>query len=311
MPQPEPAPRRRFRHGAPILLFLAAAWGCQSPQRDPLAEATPYTPPVPEEPDAIGFFLADFDASLRAWTRLELTASSEVDERRLRTLEQDMWRRASERVDELIDVLQFGAPKNREVAAAALGFSGQPSAQGPLLAALSDSEPVVVQHALLRLGLLALPDTPCAQICYHLRNHPDPWTRNNAAFALQRIVQAGGRAEGVLEACREGLYDPEPGVRAQTAACLGLLVDTESLTPLGDKLFDDTPLVVGAAAASLSRIAREKLEHKGVVARLLADALDRVDPAQRRSLIHQLERLSGLDLGTEARDWKEWAYRLP
>lgn len=297
----------------PPTLLLAALLlpGCRSAAPGPDEPDSPYRRPDAPPPPTIGFFLAEFDASLRAWNRLRLTAGSDDDARTLRTLENEMAHRAAERRDELVDELEFGPPQSRPIAAAALGFTADPSVQGPLLNALADGEPQVVQHALLALGLLELPDTPTAQIGHLLRQHPDPWTRNNAAYALQRIALAGGRSEDIVASSRQALFDEEPGVRAQAAATLGVVADAGARERLQDLLYDDHNLVASAAAASLGRIATEHAEAKGPVARALVDALARVPPSRQARLLRELARLSDVPHGDDVQAWREWAYRLP
>ena len=163
----------------------------------------------------------------------------------------------------------------------------------------------------MALGMLSLPDTPLSQITYLLRTHSDGWTRNNAAYALQRIVTAGRREEGIAAVCREALIDKEPGVRAQSASVLGILVDTESLQPLGDLLYDDENLVAFASATSLSRIGREHDASKGPAARALVEAMTRVKPSKQPHFRRELTRLSGTDYEDDLEAWRKWAYNMP
>ena len=150
-----------------------------------------------------------------------------------------------------------------------------------------------------------------AQILYLVQTAPDPWTRNNAAYALHCIVAAGGRDPDLAEVCRGALIDDEPGVRAQVASVLGMLHDAESITYLGDLLQDDVNLVVQASTTALVRIGREHAEDKGRVARILVDALDRVDNDQRPRMVHELSLLAQRNYGEDTEPWREWAYRMP
>ncbi len=274
-------------------------------------------PPVEPEP-SVGYYLTDLDNQLKAWTNLKLTANSNRDRRILRGLERELTQVTARRQDDLLAQLESGYPKNRAVAAVALGFTGDTAVVSPLLNALADPDPEVVNNALLGIGVLASPDTPLAQLCYVLNTDPDAWTRNNAAYAMQAIVYANVVERGappeddcVLEACRDALIDSEPGVRAQAASILGILLDEESLQPLGDLLYDEVPLVSKAAAASLANIGRKRMESKGAVGRLLVNALERVKPSQRAYIITQLQRVSAEDYGDDTELWVEWAYRLP
>jgi HEAT repeat protein len=290
-----------------IAIFLIAT-GCAS---SGAGEAEPYTPPPEVAPDSIGYFLTNYDKSLRRWHDLKLNHTSDRDVRTLRALEINLAERAMKRQSELVTVLESGVRTNREVAAVALGFTGDPAVLSPLLAALSDPSPVVVQKALLGIGVLELPETPCAQLIYLLRHDPDPWTRSNAAYALSRVATVGGRDEDLASACRSALVDEEPFVRVQAASILGIIRDRDSVESLGDLLHDEESLVAQAAATSLVRIGREHLERKGKIARLLVDELDRLDVPTRRHVMRELIVLSDRNLGDDAEPWREWAYRMP
>jgi hypothetical protein len=299
------------------LLALASALvsglGCRSSAHrpeSPVGKPEPYVPLPPEGPETIGYFLTSFDRSLVQWSELKLGSSGARDQNTLRILEQNMQKRARDRREELVLVLESGAPVNRRIAAAALGFTHDPSVLGPLLASLADPDPELVQKTLLALGVLALPETPLGGILERLRA-PEAWTRNNAAFALLGIARAGSHASELAEGCRAALSDDEPGVRAQCASTLGVLADVGSVTLLAELLHDDANLVALAAAISLARIGREHAEQKGTVARALAGALDQVRPDRRVHLLGALHWLAGVDLGEDTRPWLEWAHKLP
>ena len=285
--------------------------GCASTGKED-AETSPYVPLPDPEPDSIGFFLSEFDASLRAWTNLKLGGRGARDDRMRRTLEREMSQRARKRSAEILAELENGPKQNRAVAAVALGFTGDPSMMGPLYAALDDTETDVVHNALLGLGHLASSETPPSELCYLLANDPDPWIRNNAAFALSSVVGAGAELPDFgRRACRDALGDEEPGVRAQCASILAMAEDVRAIEALGDLLYDDVDLVSAAAASALSRIGRKQIETKGRAARLLTDALDRVDQKNRGFLLDELSRMSEIHHGEETEGWREWANKLP
>ncbi len=296
----------------PLCFVLVLSCGCKSTDstaRDGVG--TPYVPPAPLPDDSIGYFLAQIDKSLQHWSELKLGSRGPRQDLTLQALEESLRRRSVERQDELVRELEAGPPTNREIAAVALGFTGDPAVLSPLLAALLDPDPGVAQKAVLGLGILALPETPLSEIAGLLSRDPDAWTRNNAAFALHRIVSAGGRLEGLELTLEEALLDSEPGVRAQAASTLGLLGTPDAIQSLGALLTDSTSLVAAAAASSVVSIGRLHPEKKGEAARVLADALDRVSSSQRTLLVRELSRLSGKDLGPDTAPWREWAYRMP
>lgn len=302
---------RRARAAVLLACVGLALGGCRS-SGAAQDETRPYVPLPDPSPDSIGYFLSEFDASLRAWNNLRLAGRGAEDERTRRGLEKEMGQRARKRQDELLRELEAGPPANRAVAAVALGFTHDPAALSPLCAALSDTEDDVVLNALLGLGVLASPDTPLGEVTYLLRNDPDPWIRSNAAFALQSVVAAGAAGTDALErACRDALADAEAGVRAQCASTLGLLGDAASVDDLGDLLYDDAPLVAAASASALARIGSATPAAKGSAARLLADALGRTKARRRSHLYDALKRLAEANLGDEPEAWQDWARRLP
>jgi hypothetical protein len=274
-------------------------------------EPEPYVPLPDEGPETIGYFLARFDRSIVQWSQLQLGSSGARDQNTLRILEANMQKRARERRDELLAELAGGIPANQRIAAAALGFTHDPSVLGPLLASLSDPDPELAQKTLLALGVLALPETPLGGILQRLHGDRDAWTRNNAAFALLAIARAGSTAPELAEGCRAALSDPEAGVRAQCASALGVLADPDSVKLLSELLLDEANLVALAAAMSLARIGRKHAEQKGAAGRALAGALDSVRADRREHLHGALRLLSGTDLGEDAGPWLAWAHKLP
>jgi HEAT repeat protein len=294
-----------------LLGLVPTLAGCGSLGETAPVGGEPWAPPPPTEPDSIGYFLANYDKSLRRWTELKLNPSNTRDLRTLRALEASLEKRAIERQDELVSIMESGPPASREVAAVALGFTHDLAVLSTLLNGLDDPNENVVQKSLLGIGILAAPETPLEKVTYLLESDPDPWTRNNAAYAIQSVVSAGGSSPELAAACRTAVFDSEPGVRAQAASILGLISDVDSVASLGDLLHDEARLVVRAAIVSLTRLAREHDEVKGDVARLLVDALDLVHSSLRDELLQQLSTLRGLHLGDDAGPWREWAYRMP
>ena len=182
-------------------LILALAYGlagCASPpEKTPVQAANEgresYDPNlVQREPESIGSFLAELDKSMRAWTKLMFTAGTEAERRKATVLQKDLMRRTYPRMDELIAQLEGGPVQNRVRAAGALGFTKDPGAQSPLLAALHDESRDVICNALLGLTMLELPDTPLDRIAELYEHDPDPEIRANAAYAARAILEAGG-----------------------------------------------------------------------------------------------------------------------
>jgi HEAT repeat protein len=298
----------------PILFLGATALACQTEEaarNTPLGKPEPYVPLPDQGPEPIGFFVTNLDRSLQQWSELKLSGSSSRDQNVLLALEVSLTERTQKRRDELLSVLETGAPANRRIVAAALGFTHDPTVLGALLAVLDEHDPELVQKALLGIGILAQKDTPLGAVRAHLVDAPESWTRNNAAFALLAIASAGNTSSELSEACRAGLADSEPGVRSQCASALGVLADPTSVTALHSVLLDETNLAALAAAAALARIGHEHPEQKGATARALAGALDSVKTDRRVHLLGALRWLSGIDMGEDASAWLTWAHKLP
>lgn len=294
------------------LLSLAPLLACRTSDPEPWqGKPEPYVPLPDAGPETIGFFLTNIDRSLQQWNELKLGVSSARDQNMILALEVNLKERASKRRDELIVVLESGAPANRRIAAAALGFTQDPTVLGPLLASLQDRDPELVQKSLLALGVLALPETPLSEIRRLLAVAPEAWTRNNAAFVLLALASAGLRSSELAEASSGALGDAEPGVRAQCASTLGILAAPGAVEPLGRLLADPANLVSLAALAALAQIGRVRVEQKGQVARILAAELERAPPDRRDPVLGALRWVSQRDLGEDSRAWLEWATKLP
>lgn len=298
-----------------LLLAAQVAAGCASrrPVREGDLDRTPrpFVPLPDEDPGSIGYFLARYDASLAQWSQLKMSAGSLRDRRTLDALERSLEKRSRERTEEIQAQFETGSPVNRRISAVALGFTRDPAYLGPLLAGLSDPDPELVQKCLLGLGILGQPGTPLGTIRTLLLRADESWTRNNAAFALLCVAQAGSRDVQLVEACRDGCLDPEAGVRAQCASALGVTEDPGAVSILTGLLHDSSNLVALGAAASLARIGRADPTSKGTVARNLTQALDNVRSDRRRHLLGALRVLAGQDLGEDTEPWAEWAQRMP
>jgi HEAT repeat protein len=298
---------------AVLLSIAVTAVSCRTSESSgrPSGEPEPFVPLPDEEPQPIGFFLANFDRSLEQWSQLELAAASPRDRNALDALEHSMQERASERREELLEALETGPPVNRRIAAAALGFTQDPTVLGALVATLDERDSELVQKALLGIGVLAIPETPVAEIGALVVNAPDAWTRNNAAFALLALARAGNTTAELATACRVGVADAEPGVRAQCASALGVCADPNSVPALRALLSDDQDLVALAGTLALARIGREHLVQKGAAARALAEALEAAEGDRREHVLRALRWLAQSDLGEEAAPWLAWAAKLP
>ena len=295
-----------------LLASLLVACASESSSRK-IENAAPdeYVAIRDEVPEPIGKFLADLDLSIRAWTNLTMTARSEEDERKARELAAVLERETNRRRDELVAELASGPARNRQRAAAALGFTGDPTVLGPLLAALEDRDPDVVHNAALGLALLGSAETPTETLTALLADHPDPQTRSMAAYALCSVVEAGADPTPLLPTVRMSLTDSAPGVRMQCALIAGMAGDPDSVQALADLLHDEQVLVRLAAIEALVQLGKRTGEVKGTAARALVDAWRDADRSMRSHLREGMVRLAGEDLGDEEERWVRWSRNLP
>lgn len=299
------------------LLLTACAGTQEKSKEDAKAAASKDPEPFAEAAeknrkiDPIGKYLADLDNTMRAWTRLHMTAATADERKKARLLEMNLSTRAHQRRDEIIEQLQTGPVSNRVIAASALGFTRDVQAQGPLLAALEDSSQDVVANALLGLMLLGRADTPLDRICELARTSSDPGVRTNAMQCLAGLVQNGAESTCAVGTGRLGLSDTEPPVRAHSALLLGQLEDTESVQVLIDTVQDSIPLVSSAALRAVVWIGRQQGATRGKVARALLELHEGAKSSQKIQYRRALVELAGVDYGNDTKEWADWASRLP
>ena len=268
--------------------------------------------PATRAEDRIGKYLGDLSTSMNAWNAMTLEAATKDEIRKQKLLEVNIRERVDNRFAEILTELESGPDRNRVIAAAAVGFSEDPAALSPLIAALDDPNDQVVSNALLGLGMLSLPETPLGKVGDLLRYSPDPKTRWSAADCALTLVAAGAASEGIVEPARAGLTDvEEPMVVSQCALILALSGDTESVDSLADLLFDEVNLVVTSAARALAYLGNNHDEVNGAAARALFAAMEAGDRRIQRIVRTELIRLSGRDFEYDVDEWEEWVDRLP
>lgn len=305
------------RHLLPFALAACAlVAGCNSTK--PNDGPQPLTPEElasrnqPRKQAPIGAFLVDVDGQIRAWNRLFLSGETDEDKRKARLLELNLMSETKKRREELVQELTSGAPNNRIVAAAALGFTREPQAQGPLLAALSEPDERLRSAALMGLWLLGRSDTPLDRVCELLRNSTSEEERNNAALCLLTLVKAGASGDCVLQAARTGIVDPSPGVQSQSILLLAQLKDLESFQPIADGLHSEVNIVALASARALAYLGRELTAEKGRCARALVEAWAKASEPRKSAFMRNMLYLEPpRNYGDKEADWLEWALRLP
>lgn len=305
----------------PLALALAALTGCAStpkdaapaePDRDIIVEGGVTMERLIDGP--IGEYLTHVSGQIKAWNNYQLSVSKK-DVPRRRAVENDLQRLTRTRLEELIDQLQMGAPRNRAISAAALGFTRTPEALGPLLAAVDDDDPEVQRKALFGLGVLADPDTILDPVLEQVTDAVSETTRLNASYAVMQVLgsreleQRLNTEERHLESLRSALFDPEPGVRVHTAKAIQLTGDVDSLDILGDLLEDDAALVIRAAAQAIRGIGEKRDEHYFDAAQLLFESWQESKGTKKSLLYQEMALLAGQAWSDgEIERWRAWAY---
>ncbi|QDU85551.1 hypothetical protein Pla163_26830 [Planctomycetes bacterium Pla163] len=258
-----------------------------------------------------GAVLADLDGQLKRWNELLLSAD-QTDQRMCRRLEEYLKIQSRNHFGLLERELTGGNARNRSIAAATLGFSADPRATGLLVAAMDDPRVEVIDAALLGLGLLADIETPMEPLGRKLELAPEGWTRNNAAYAIKRLAEAGAPTESIHGSVRLALLDSWDSVRAQAAATLLVIGDRDDIIALRDSLYDPATMVALAAAKAIRRIATDDETARGEAARTLFAAWQELKNRNLQTAVRsELAVLSGRNWGEDTERWREWAYGLP
>ncbi len=276
---------------------------------DPAARAAAATrgdalPPIPRMDlgdEAIGSLIRDLDLGLRTWSSLMARPRTEETRHQIDLATSALALKVVNRRDAVETQLLSGPPRNRGIAAAALGFSGDPRVVPLLAAATADEDVTVAAHALLGLGVLAAADTPLDPVAQALRR-PDatPTLERNAAFLLLQLASTGriGPDGAGADLLMELVRRPDAKVRAQAALALGLSRAAAAAPVLTDLLAaDPSPEVRTAAAWSLGRLGAASSS-----AALVA-ALDDPNPVAAGAARAALARIHGRDLGPDPSAW--------
>jgi HEAT repeat protein len=191
----------------------------------------------------------------------------------------DMGRAA---VRPLIAALSDPDPLVRRQAAEALGKISDPRAVEPLITTLSDPDPLIRRQAIQALGKIKDPRAgkPLTEIL--IDTDEEPYVRATAAGALGRIEQATA-----VNALISALYDDNWVVRSRAVRALGKIRDPRAVDPLIGALRDKDATVRGYAAQALG-------EFKDVRAiEPLKAALQDGSPTVRTKAARALTKITG------------------
>jgi HEAT repeat protein len=290
--------------------------GLESDSVRPRVDRAPAAPPSARPPAAtrepllgdpealrVGAVIQESDVHLRAWSRKMAEPRDAKNQEEVRTLAYALGAHVAKNRAVLEDQCIGGPPRNRGIAAAALGFAGDPGVLPLLMNCVADPDPGIAAKGLLAVGVLAAPETPIAPIhAAVLRPDAAETVIQNAAFALFQLAERT-RADpdgGMESAFVELLRSPDALVRAQSALGLGLVRAAAAVPPITDLLAaDPVPAVRTAAAWSLGLIGLPG--STAPLVRALADP-DAVTAGTARGA---LTRIHGRDLGPTAAAWAQ------
>ena len=156
------ADMREGRPPGPVVSSTGVAEIDDRKSRDPLAR--PKFTPRSDQAAAIGRLIVDCDRHLRAWSEAMAQSRDPKNQDLVKYTAQSLGVLVAKNRDLLESQAVSGASRNRGIACAALGFSGDFRVTPLLLNGVSSGEPTVMAKALLGLGVLADPETSMAPI---------------------------------------------------------------------------------------------------------------------------------------------------
>ena len=263
---------------------------------------TPIQAAPMSESARVGQIMVDLDIALKSWTEAMSLPRDAENQETVNYAAYAIGAKVAEHRQMLEGQAISGAPRNRGIASAALGFSGDPSVLPLLLNNVSSSDPEVVSKALLAVGVLSAEDTAIAPLAEALRTMPqERAVVRNAAFAMfQLAAKVGTDPDGALSAALVGLVrDEDASVRAQALLGLGLVRANQALPAISDHLAaDPAPSVRTAAAYALGQIGAQASTPA------LVASLNDPDSYTAGAARAALTRIHGQDLGPDAASWR-------
>jgi hypothetical protein len=301
-----------------LLVWLAGLCGCSSApdqQTDPADPAL-----IQEEKDRQarmaeaetrladpGRLLISLDQVLDRYLQYMLVGDPAGEGKNASKLRSYLEKTATEHFETLVHELDRPEfPRNRAIAAGAIGFSKNPLALDPLLNALNATEPDVLSNATFGLGILADARTPPELLARVIESSSQSSEiRGGAAWSMLQIQETVADAEPYLAIWARvlggGLEANPPEVLVSAVRGLGLSRDAKYRGVVEPFVSHPTPLVRAAAAVALGRF-RDREALPALIALIgPAESNQNVRLASRKAL---QALAGGEDHGYDVEEWK-------
>jgi HEAT repeat protein len=270
--------------------------------------------------------LLDLDMSLDKFAEFVHSSGSMRMDANIEKLDAYLRQQAKTHFEILLHEAENAAiPRNRAIAVAALGFSGEPEALDPLLNALTADDAEVVTNAVFGLAILRDARTPPSSLAAIIEDETrTPELRASAAWSLHELQQAVVDADPIVAVWRRilsGEIDAQPsGVNVQALRGLGeAMRDAGKAAEPSEEVqatvrnveryaSHPTPMVRWAAAIALGRMGDEDC---------VPVLLTLIGPGESNQNVRlgarkALQALAGgTDLGYDVREWSKLFERGP
>ena len=285
-----------------VLAILAS---CTSSSTAPgaLLVSEPYTPERPAKELSIGQLMIECERHLRTWEQAFAAPRTQANRDAIAFTERAISTLVHREQSKLEVEAVSGPPRNRGLASAALGFSGDPEVLSLIASNVSSDNEMVASNALLGLGILAHKETPLGPIYAAVMAHgnSEPIIQNAAYAALRLADVAEDDSQGSMAAIFVKLISHSNSkVRGQAVIGLGLLRTAHALPLISTRLMEDEVARVRTGAAwALGEIGDLSSID------ILIDSLDDEDPIVAGTARASLVKLHGRDFGQEADEWRQ------
>ena len=202
----------------------------------------------------VGNLMVECERHLRSWKTSMNTPRSDANRAAIHATELALATVVHREQRQLEEQAISGPTRNRAIASAALGFSGDNSVLPLLLNNVGSDDDLVASSALLGLGILADETTSLAPMYEKVMDiEASENVLRNSAFAALRICNRWRKdPDGTLSSILTSLLTRSfPEVRGQAAIGLGLIRASHTVPLLQTRLKEDVPNNRMAAAWAL------------------------------------------------------------